>query len=190
MKWMNKYSDLNTIFQTMQVTDADGTDMDADASFSRWLEYALAVREQKRYLFLIGNGASSSMASHFATDITKNGRIRTHVFTDSSLLSAVGNDYCFEELYVKPLEWYAEPGDLVIAISSSGNSANILNACRTAQEKKLSIVTLSGMGATNSLRTLGHINFYIDAPTYGLAESGHAVILHHWMDLLEEHNHE
>lgn len=189
MMWKDTADKLISLFHAMEVSDLNAEALGHDDGFRLWLDYALEVRRQNHYLFLIGNGASSSMASHFATDITKNGKVKTHVFTDSSLLSAVGNDYCFAELYSRPLEWYAEAGDLLIAISSSGNSENILQACRQARSRGISIVTLSAMKTDNQLRKLGDINFYLAAPTYGLAESGHAVILHHWMDMLEASAH-
>lgn len=183
--WKDTAATMLSLFSSMEITDLQGETLQHDTGFGQWLDYALQVRDRRNYLFLIGNGASSSMASHFATDITKNGKIKTHVFTDSSLLSAVGNDYCFAELYSRPLQWYAEAEDLLVAISSSGNSENILQACREARRRGLRLVTLSAMKRDNELRRLGDINFYLAAPTYGLAESGHAVILHHWMDLLE-----
>jgi len=185
MTWNTTTSNLHNLFQTMEARDRSGNELQHDLAFQQWLDYALKVRAKKGYLFLIGNGASSSMASHFATDITKNGSIKTHVFSDSSLLSAVGNDYSFTELYSKPLQWYGENDDLLIAISSSGNSENIIEACKEARKNAIQIITLSAMKHDNKLRQLGDLNFYLAAPTYGLAESGHAVILHHWMDLLE-----
>jgi D-sedoheptulose 7-phosphate isomerase len=185
MTWNDTTSTLVSIFHSLEIKDLHSKILQHDAGFQLWLDYALKVGQRNRYLFLVGNGASSSMASHFATDITKNGKIRTHVFTDSSLLSAVGNDYSFNELYSRPLQWYSEAGDLLIAISSSGNSENILQACHQARHQGLRVVTLSAMKPDNQLRRLGDINCYLAASTYGLAESGHAVIMHHWMDLLE-----
>ena len=88
-------------------------------------------------------------------------------------------------MYAKPLQWYASKGDMLVAISSSGNSANIVEACVKARLLDMNIVTLSAMGPDNRIRKLGDINFFINASTYGCAESGHAVILHHWMDILE-----
>lgn len=189
MMWKDTTEKLISLFHAMAVTDLHENPLDHDPGFRLWLDFALEVRRNNHYLFLIGNGASSSMASHFATDITKNGKIKTHVFTDSSLLSAVGNDYCFSELYSRPLEWYGGAGDMLVAISSSGNSENILQACWQARSQGLRIVTLSAMKPDNRLRKLGDINFYLAAATYGMAESGHAVILHHWMDLLEAVTH-
>lgn len=188
MNWTTTTSKLQTLLQSMEVTNLSGTEIPHDKGFTHWLKLAVNVRSKRRYLFLIGNGASSSMASHFATDITKNGRVKTMVFTDSSLLSAVGNDYCFEEVYSRPLEWYASTGDMLLAISSSGKSENILKACKVARNSGLKIITLSAMDGNNPLRNKGDINFYVRADSYGLAESSHAVILHHWMDLLEEDN--
>ena len=188
MDWLKTISALGSIMSSMIVTGSEGETIEPDKAFAEWLEYTKGLRNECNYLFLIGNGASSSMASHFATDITKNGGIKTHVFTDSSLLTAVGNDYCFEELYVKPLQWYAKSGDILVAISSSGNSANIVQGCEYARSIGMKIVTLSAMNSDNRLRSSGNLNFYITAKTYGHAESVHAIILHHWMDILEECN--
>lgn len=187
MKWSDTIATLHDLFSQMQVTDKDDRQLSADHGFQLWLDYAADLRVRDQFLFLVGNGASSSMASHFATDIMKNGRIKTMIFTDASLLSAVGNDYCFDQLYKKPLQWYSSTGDLLIAISSSGRSENVLQSCNYAQQTGLKVVTLSAMRPDNPLRKKGHLNFYVTAKSYGTAESSHAVILHHWMDMLEQY---
>ncbi len=125
------------------------------------------------------------MASHFAADITKNCGIRSSVFTDCALITALGNDIGFENAYAGALARYAISGDLLVAISSSGNSPNIVNACREAQRLGVSVVTITGKKPDNHARSLGALNFYVPAATFSLAESAHAVILHHWTDRLE-----
>jgi len=149
---------------------------------------ARQLRTRRGRLFLAGNGASASMASHFATDLAKNAGIRTQVFTDLSLLTALGNDIAYEAVFAEPLRWYAEAGDILVAISSSGNSPNIVQAVLAAKELGLTVVTLSGMRPDNRIRGLGELNLYLPAPTYGLAESCHAFLLHCWMDQLELHH--
>ena len=125
------------------------------------------------------------MASHFAADVAKNAGIRTYVFTDSALITALANDTRYEEVYAEPLRWYMQKSDMLIAISSSGNSPNVVNAVKTAEQIGGTVITLSAMSPDNSIRKMGDINFYIPAQTYGMAETAHAAILHFWMDSIE-----
>ncbi|MFU2210070.1 SIS domain-containing protein [Solidesulfovibrio sp. C21] len=183
--WSEHRAALAACLDELAVTDRDGIACAPDEGFRRWLEAATTVRHAGGCVFLVGNGASASMASHFATDLAKNGCVRTQVFTDLSLVTALGNDIRFEEIYAEPLRWYMTPGDILVAISSSGNSPNIVRAVDVARELGGFVATLSGFAPANAIRRRGDLNFYIPAPTYGLAETGHASILHHWMDLME-----
>lgn len=157
-----------------------------DEAYHLWRDKVCAVRQDAGIIYLIGNGASASMASHMAADLDKNGRVRTMVFSDSALLTALANDYSYEEIFSVPLRQRIGANDMLVAISSSGNSPNILNACYVAQRVGACVVTLSSMMPDNPLRQLGDINFYVPAQVgdYGLAESAHHAILHHWMDLV------
>jgi D-sedoheptulose 7-phosphate isomerase len=107
------------------------------------------------------------------------------VFSDLSLITALANDMGYIHVFAEPLRQHAEKGDMLVAISSSGKSPNILAAVEVAREKGLVIVTLSGMGPDNPLRRAGDLNFHVAAGTYGYVETSHAAILHHWMDMLE-----
>ena len=124
------------------------------------------------------------MASHIAADLCKNGRINTSVFTDSSLLTAVANDVGAESIFSLPLEMRGEAGDLLVAISSSGNSPNIVKAIHTAREMGIDVVTLSAMHEDNLIRSFSNLNFYVPAGTYSNAETCHAALLHYWVDLI------
>jgi len=108
--------------------------------------------------------------------------VPTHAFSNSALLTAMGNDLGFEEAFAAPLSWYAQSGDLLVTISSSGNSANIIKTIETARSKGMSVVTLSGLKPDNKSRQLGDLNFYIPAKTYGIVECAHQVLLHLWLD--------
>ena len=143
------------------------------------------MKENGRSIYLIGNGASASMASHFAADLAKNAHLHTEVFYDLSLITAISNDIGYESIFAEPLRRRAKNGDMLIAISSSGTSKNILHAIEVAQKSGLKIITLSAMSPENPLRTSGHLNVYVPAQTYGSVETCHAVILHHWMDTME-----
>ena len=159
-----------------------GEPIDCDTAFDLWCETTEIVRQAERVIYLIGNGASASMASHFSADLAKNADLHTQVFTDISLLTAVANDMSYDMVFVAPLRRRLKPGDMVVAISSSGNSPNVLKAAEFAASRKATIVTLSAMQPANALRQLGTLNFWLPAETYGLAETSHAAILHYWMD--------
>lgn len=182
--WNSYCAEVSDHLKGLLVTKEKGAVVSPDAGFSLWIDTALSLRTSGA-IHLIGNGASASMASHFAADITKNCKIRAVVFTDSALITAMGNDYGYENCYSVALERYARPGDLLIAISSSGNSPNIVTACKKAIDMSLGLVTLSAMCPDNQIRQMGGLNFYIPAKSYGLAESTHSIILHHFTDLLE-----
>ncbi len=97
---------------------------------------------------------------------------------------AEGNDLGYDQVFAKQIEMHGRPGDLVIAISSSGRSANILNAVKAARAAKSAVVTFSGFAADNPLRSLGNINFYIASDRYGFVEIGHLTICHAILDFL------
>ena len=141
------------------------------------------VRSVGATVYYLGNGASASMASHFAADMAKIGGVRTMVFTDLSLLTAIANDVSYEDVYAEPLKWYMKRKDMVVVISSSGNSPNIVRAVHQAKELGGTVITISAMSENNAIRKSGDLNFYVPAKTYGFAETAHAAILHFWMDL-------
>lgn len=184
--WGTCVDELTLSLKHMQVSNAQQQRLTADAAFQQWQMLTEEVRNTEASVYLIGNGASASMASHFATDLSKNARIRAHVFTDLSQVTAIGNDVSFDQIYAIPLKRNAHAGDMLVAISSSGQSPNILAAVQAAHERQVQVVTLSAFAPHNPLRKNGTLNFYIPASTYGLAETCHAAVLHHWMDQLVE----
>ena len=165
--------------------DSQGTDLDADEGFARLMELTFRVHSKDATIYYFGNGASASMASHFAADMAKNGGVRTMVFTDLSLLTAVANDVSYEDVYAEPLKLYMKKEDVVVAISSSGDSQNIVRAVVQAKKLGGTVITISAMKEDNAIKKLGDLNFYVPAKTYGLAETAHAAILHFWMDMVE-----
>lgn len=180
--WRDYLTALDSALDGLAVTDAGGATLTPADGFRRWIEITRDVDQQGQSLYLIGNGGSAGMASHMAADACKNARLRAHAFNDSSLLTATANDMAFEEVFALPLVRLGRPHDLLIAISSSGSSPNIVRALETAQSLAMRIVTLSGKGAENRSRTLGDLNFYVPCQRYGWVESAHQVILHYWLD--------
>jgi D-sedoheptulose 7-phosphate isomerase len=181
--WPAYVSELSECLLTVSVQRA-GREIGVDLAFDEWRDLALDIRGRRATIFLIGNGASASMASHITADLAKNGRLRTEVFTDLSLITAISNDMGYEHVFSEPLSRRARRGDMLVAISSSGGSPNILAAVKVASAMGLEVVTLSAMKESNPLRAAGTLNFYVQTGTYGGAETCHAAILHFWMDLI------
>lgn len=180
-EWEQSIDELSGILRALSVRDASGAELGC-AGLGLWVERTLELGARGGCAYFAGNGASASMASHFSTDIAKNGGVRAMVFTDPSLMTCVGNDYSYEDVFAEPLSWHMRPGDMAVLVSSSGNSPNIVKAAKKARELGGFVATLSAMGGGNALRSLGDVNIYIPATTYGLAETGHAALLHHWVD--------
>ncbi|MBI3793710.1 MAG: SIS domain-containing protein [Nitrospinae bacterium] len=135
-------------------------------------------------LMFIGNGASASISSHMSTDFWKNGGMRAVAFNDSSVLTCIGNDYGFKHLFEKPIEMFAEEGDVLVAISSSGKSENIIRGVDAARAKKCKVITLSGFVKDNPLSKLGDVNFYVPDSAYGPVEILHTAICHCILDVI------
>ncbi len=98
-------------------------------------------------LILIGNGGSAAIASHEAIEFLKNGGIRALALNDGAALTALANDLGYANVFAEQLRIHGQPGDLLIAISSSGQSTNILKAVEAARERKVGIATFSGFQA-------------------------------------------
>ncbi|MDM8557174.1 SIS domain-containing protein [Desulfococcaceae bacterium HSG7] len=182
MIWSDNILKLSETLKNLSVKDNQKNELAIDKGFLLWKDITLNARENGRSIFFIGNGASASMASHFAADLGKNGRVRTEVFTDLALITAVANDISYDQVFAEPLRLKMDQDDILVAISSSGDSPNVLRAAEAAAEQGGTVITLSAMKAENKLRQSGNLNFYIPAQTYGFAETGHAAILHFWID--------
>jgi D-sedoheptulose 7-phosphate isomerase len=182
VSWIENAENLKSILQSLAASDDEGKGMDPELALFQWEQATLMVREAERTIYLIGNGASASMASHVAADLAKNAHVHTEVFSDLSLITALANDLGYQDVFAEPLRRRMKEGDMLVATSSSGQSPNILRACREAKNREGTVITLSAMKPDNPLRSEGMINFYLPAPTYGLAETGHAALLHYWMD--------
>jgi len=184
MRWAEKVSVLGDLLELLEITDHSGAPLDTDAGFERWIEMTRATRRGRRAVYFAGNGASASMASHFSADLAKNAGVHTEVFTDPALVTAIANDLGYEQVFAEPLRRRGRSGDILVAVSSSGSSPNILAGAETARALDVQVVSLSAMDAANPLRRRGDLNFYVPAKTYGDAETSHAAILHHWMDAM------
>src|SRR5580692_9341275 len=133
-------------------------------------------------IMFIGNGGSAGIASHLAIDFSKNGGLRSLAFNDPAALTCLGNDLGYENVFAKQIDLHARPGDLLMAISSSGKSPNILKAVDVAREKGCAVYTFSGFSPDNPLRTFGDLNFYVNSGEYGFVEITHLALCHSLLD--------
>ncbi|MDF1795407.1 MAG: SIS domain-containing protein [Coxiellaceae bacterium] len=182
MNWNQALQHFTSVLNSCCFTGREGDCVNRDQGFGFMLNCALKVKAAGNAIYFIGNGASASMASHFSVDISKNARIPCFTLTDPSSMTAVSNDINYESVYSDPLSYMLKKNDVLIAISSSGNSRNILSAVRTAQKNEGFVITFSGMNEDNALRHMGDINIFVKDEDYGFVESAHAFILHHWVD--------
>lgn len=132
---------------------------------------------------IVGNGGSAATASHVSVDLTKNANIRAVNFNEADLLTCLSNDYGYERWVEKAIEFYADSRDVLILISSSGTSRNIINGGRRAKDTGLKVITFSGFSADNPLRQLGDINFWVDSKAYNIIEMTHSI----WLLAIVDH---
>ncbi len=144
--------------------------------------------DNKKKVIFIGNGGSSAIASHCSIDYSRTAGIRSQNFNDGASLTCLGNDYGYEYVFSKQIEFHGQKDDILVAISSSGNSKNIINAVNVGIKKKMFIITLSGFKRSNKLRSLGDLSFYVSNNSYGYVEILHLTILHSFLDFLMKKN--
>lgn len=156
------------------------------AALKEIAELVLKTEIASNKLIFVGNGGSAAMASHLSVDFTKAAGIRAINFNEADLLTCFANDYGYDHWVAKALEAYADPGDLVFLISSSGMSKNILNGAKAAKAMQLNTITLSGFSSNNDLRQLGNINLWVDSNLYNLIEMAHHVWLLSLVDFVVE----
>ena len=185
MNWTDNITNISRCMEALSVLDKSGREIGPESGFESWLEQTRRLRRSQKTIYLIGNGASASMASHMAADLAKNALVRTETFTDLSLITAIANDVGYENVFSEPLKWKMAKGDMLVAISSSGYSRNVLSACELALSLGGYLVSLSAMEPINPLRHFGHLNYYVPAENYGPAETCHACILHYWIDQIQ-----
>lgn len=147
------------------------------------LNFIQSTISTKSNLYIIGNGGSAGIASHAANDFINMCDIKAITFHDISVLTCLTNDYGYENAFKILLEKFSKKNDVLISISSSGNSPNILNATKFFKKNhNAKVITLSGFNKSNKLRGLGDINFWIDSHSYGIVEIAHQFILHNFAD--------
>ncbi len=148
--------------------------------FFKIIEFLKKIKKNKKKVIIVGNGGSAAMASHVSVDLTKMCNIRAVNFNEADLLTCFSNDYGYENWVQKALSFYADQGDLLICISSSGESKNIINGAKFAKKIGCKVVTLTGFNKSNKLRKIGHVNLWLDSRNYNIIEMTH----HSWLLLI------
>ena len=144
-----------------------------------------AINSKGNKVLIFGNGGSAAISSHFSVDLTKNAGLRCVNFNEADLITCFANDYGFEHWVEKAIDFYGDEGDLLIVISSSGSSKNMLNGVRAARNGKFkAVVTLSGFDNNNPLCQLGDINLWVNSRAYNFVENIHQVWLLAIVDLI------
>ena len=145
----------------------------------------LDIKTHNSKVMIFGNGGSAAIASHVSVDLTKNAGIKSMNFNEADLITCFSNDYGFERWIEKAIDFYSDKNDVVILISSSGKSQNMINACKAAKNKKISkVITFTGHEKNNPLSLLGDINFWVESKAYNFVENTHQIWLLTICDLI------
>jgi D-sedoheptulose 7-phosphate isomerase len=167
----------------IEATDRAARRIDLDDAIAQAVTMALAAKSRQGRVMFVGNGGSAGIASHMTTDWLKNGGFSALCFNDASQLTCLANDLGYERTFAVPVEQHGREGDLLIALSSSGQSPNILAAAAAARRIKADVITLTGFTADNPLRRQGDLNFWLPDGHYGFVEIGHLAICHAILDI-------
>ena len=136
----------------------------------------------KGKIYIVGNGGSSSIASHVSVDFSKVARVQSATFNNTNLITCFANDYGYDKWVVEAIKAYLNKNDMVILISSSGTSNNIVNAAKYCKKKSINLITFSGFNENNPLTKLGKVNFHIKSKQYNFIEMSHHIILVYLVD--------
>lgn len=173
--WLDK---LNTVLSEVECRQ-NGDQISFDAAVEGVGKIFLKSLENGAFVWWAANGGSASICSHLSQDLMNKIGIKSFFGSDPSLITCMANDYGYDQVYARPLKTLASEKDVLIAISSSGNSANIINAANLSIEKGMELISFSGFDATNKLYSLNKgVSFYLPSKLYGIVEVGHEALLH------------
>ena len=145
----------------------------------------ITTKKNRKKILIFGNGGSAAIASHFSVDLTKNAKIRCTNYNEPDLITCFSNDFGYERWVEMAIKYYGNKGDVLIVISSSGKSKNMINACFAARKRKFSkIITLTGHLINNPVKKLGDINLWVNSKAYNYVENIHQFWLLSLIDLL------
>jgi len=169
---------LNRLMLQTEVTDSTGGTLSVEDGAALAVRMIIEARATSRKVMFGGNGGSAAIVSHAQNDLSESAGVRAMVFTDEPVLTARANDYGYGSVFERPIELWAEPGDVMVTVSSSGKSENIIRALQAAKKRGCSLVTFSGFSPDNPSRGLGDINFYTPSSVYAYVETTHMALIH------------
>jgi len=182
MEFEQRLMAFQEVLQKTVATDQNGGSLQTEDALVQSFGMLKQLRSSGNRLFIIGNGGSAAIASHAVIDFLNVAGIAAHTLHDSAVMTCMANDYGYEQGFARALDCFASDGDILIAISSSGKSANILNAVAKSKERSAGVITLSGFTESNPLRSLGDLNLWLPSADYGIVEVGHQFLLHNISD--------
>ena len=182
LSFNKRLSNFKSVLSNVSLTNSSALDLSIEDGLHNFYLALSKLKDASGCLYIIGNGGSAGVASHAATDFFNVAKIKTFTLHESSLLTCMTNDFGYENAFARMLDQVINNHDVLIAISSSGNSINIRNAVEVAKKHQAIIITLSGFSKDNSLRKMGNINIWLDSDDYGFVEIGHQFLLHNIAD--------
>ena len=178
IKFLNKYFDN---FKNLINFNSD----EIKKKLSRLKKIIINTKKNGKKILIFGNGGSAAIVSHFSVDLTKNAKIRCTNYNESDLITCFSNDFGYENWIKMTINYFGDKGDVLIVISSSGKSRNIINTCTAAKKKRFSkIITLTGHSANNSVKKQGDINLWVNSKAYNYIENIHQFWLLSLVDLV------
>lgn len=180
---MRDYLDkIKNLLDHIIITDRKLEQYEYNDGIYKAVEILRKCKTQRGCLYICGNGGSAGIAQHMTADFLKNGGVRTYNMYGQSTITCISNDLTYEYVFCKQLEMLVEGRDILIAISSSGESENIIKAIHEMQRIKGTVITFTGFQEENQIRKMGDINIYVPAKQYGMVESVHNLILQQMVD--------
>ena len=150
------------------------------------VELIFECKKNNGKVYIVGNGGSSSIASHVSVDFTKVANVSSDTFNNANLITCFANDYGHDNWVKEAIRAYIKNEDMLILISSSGTSDNIVNAAKYCKDNKISLITLSGFDINNPLSQLGNVNIHVPSDKYNFIEMSHHIILVSIVDIFAE----
>jgi D-sedoheptulose 7-phosphate isomerase len=182
----SRAADFSDLLQSTLVSLQGGSPRDLESALDDFCDRLAAANKAGKHLYVVGNGGSAAVAAHAVTDFVNTARLRATTLHEPSLLTCMTNDYGYENAFAQVLKGMMRAGDVVVAISSSGQSMNIRNLALEAERNQGFVITLSGFKESNPLRSMGQLNFWLDSHDYGMVEIGHQFLLHNVSDRLRK----
>lgn len=180
---MNPYiEEIKDALDHIEITSENIGSMNYTDGINELVRVFRAYKESRGGVYLCGNGGSAGIAQHMTADFLKNGGIFTHSLYGQTTLTCLSNDLSYDYVFSKQLELMAKKGELLVAISSSGESENIVKAIETISKLGGMVITLTGFKVDNRIRGMGDWNIYVPNEHYGIVESVHNIVLQQIVD--------